>query len=134
MRGKFLAGLVALLMLAGPMAARESRSVPVPANAEPNRWGNRSWHCVQGYIRRSNTCVPVSQADDSEIRKLLIEDSIVKYPGNCPCPYFTDRAGRSCGRRSAYSRAGGYSPFCYPQDVSDEMIAAFRKKLEGQRR
>ena len=125
-RRRLLAGLAMQLMLAGPMAAGESRSGPVPVNAEPNRQGDR--------ILRNDTCVPVSQADDSEIRRLLIEDSIVKYPGNCPCPYFTDRAGRSCGRRSAYSRAGGYSPLCYPQDVSDEMIAAFRKKLEGQRR
>ncbi len=29
--------------------------------------------------------------------------------GNCECPYDTDRAGRACGKRSAYSRLGGRS-------------------------
>lgn len=33
--------------------------------------------------------------------------------GSCECPYDTDKRGRSCGRRSAYSRPGGASPICY---------------------
>jgi hypothetical protein len=37
--------------------------------------------------------------------------------GNCECPYDTDRAGRTCGDRSAYSRAGGRSGAqCYTTD------------------
>jgi SH3-like domain-containing protein len=52
----------------------------------------------------------------------IIASSIQNYVGNCPCPYNTDRAGRSCGRRSAYSRPGGRSPICYPDDVTEEMI------------
>jgi hypothetical protein len=59
---------------------------------------------------------------DDQIRKILIDASIVRYPGSCPCPYFLDRAGRRCGARSAYSRQGGYSVLCYPQDVSEEMV------------
>lgn len=35
------------------------------------------------------------------------------YTGSCDCPYHTDRAGRRCGARSAYSRPGGRSPRCY---------------------
>lgn len=35
------------------------------------------------------------------------------YQGNCPCPYDLDSAGNVCGKRSAYSRSGGYSPSCY---------------------
>jgi endonuclease YncB( thermonuclease family) len=31
---------------------------------------------------------------------------------NCPCPDDTDRAGRRCGGRSAYKRAGGAKPVC----------------------
>ena len=31
----------------------------------------------------------------------------------CDCPYDVDRAGRTCGRRSAYSKPGGRSPQCY---------------------
>lgn len=63
---------------------------------------------------------------DAEIRKRLIAESIDAYPGNCPCPYHADRAGRSCGRRSAYSRPGGHAPLCYPRDVSDEMVERYR--------
>lgn len=63
---------------------------------------------------------------DSEIRQLLIRQSIARYSGSCPCPYYVDRAGRRCGARSAYSRPGGAAPLCYPEDVTEQMIAAFR--------
>lgn len=33
--------------------------------------------------------------------------------GSCQCPYDTDRRGRECGGRSAYSKPGGESPICY---------------------
>jgi len=65
---------------------------------------------------------------DAEIRELLIQRSIASYPGNCPCPYNVDRAGRRCGARSAYSKPGGYAPLCYPSDVTEEMIAKYRQK------
>ena len=48
----------------------------------------------------------------------LIQRSRSNYSGNCACPYDTDRAGRSCGKRSAYSRAGGASVLCYASDVA----------------
>jgi len=64
---------------------------------------------------------------DAQIREQLILQSIARYPGNCPCPYNVDRAGRSCGRRSAYSKQGGYAPLCFAADVSQEMVDAFRK-------
>jgi hypothetical protein len=65
---------------------------------------------------------------DAQIRQELIRRSIAGYSGNCPCPYNTDRAGRSCGRRSAYSRPGGASPLCYPDDVTKEMVDAYRAR------
>lgn len=65
---------------------------------------------------------------DEEVRKALIQKSLAAYPGNCPCPYNVDRAGRQCGRRSAYSKPGGYSPLCYSADVTPEMIASFRNR------
>jgi hypothetical protein len=67
------------------------------------------------------------QLTDAEIKKLLIQESIASYPGNCPCPYNTARNGSSCGRRSAYSKAGGYSPLCYPKDVTPEMVKEYRQ-------
>lgn len=64
---------------------------------------------------------------DAEIRQRIVRQSIAAYPGPCACPYNTDRAGRSCGRRSAYSRPGGFAPLCYPADVSSEEVEAWRR-------
>lgn len=75
-----------------------------------------------------STQATAKQISPSEIKKIIISDSIESYPGNCPCPYNTDRAGRRCGKRSAYSRAGGYSPMCYDSDISDEMVESYRKE------
>jgi hypothetical protein len=68
-----------------------------------------------------------AELSDSEIRSLLVRASLAQYDGNCPCPEYVDVRGRRCGKRSAYSKVGGESPLCYPSDVTDEMIAEFRK-------
>jgi hypothetical protein len=72
------------------------------------------------------TAVPAHAATDAQIRQAIIRQSLASYPGNCPCPYNVDRAGRSCGRRSAYSRPGGYAPICYDADVTAAMIRTWR--------
>lgn len=69
-----------------------------------------------------------AQRSDAQIRSEIVRQSIADYPGNCPCPYNRDRAGRSCGRRSAYSRPGGYAPKCYPSDVTAAEVAARRRR------
>lgn len=69
-----------------------------------------------------------SGPSDAEIRRILVRQSISRYSGSCPCPYNTDRAGRRCGRRSAYSKPGGASPLCYPGDVSDRTVEAYRAR------
>ncbi|HEU0134846.1 MAG TPA: hypothetical protein VFR28_08480 [Allosphingosinicella sp.] len=69
---------------------------------------------------------PAQAQSDSAIRQKIVRASIDSYPGSCPCPYNTDRAGRSCGRRSAYSRPGGYAPKCYPADVTAAEVKAYR--------
>jgi hypothetical protein len=69
-----------------------------------------------------------AHADDSSDRQKMIAESIRNYSGNCPCPYNTDRAGRSCGQRSAYSKPGGASPLCYPSDISDAMLKQWRER------
>jgi hypothetical protein len=61
---------------------------------------------------------PKQGLSDNQIRRLLIRESIDAYPGNCPCPYNSASNGSSCGGRSAWSRAGGEEPLCYPNDVS----------------
>jgi hypothetical protein len=65
---------------------------------------------------------------DDKIKVLLIQESVSAYPGNCPCPYYTDRAGRQCGKRSAWSKPGGYSPLCYPSDVTSQMLENYRNR------
>lgn len=67
---------------------------------------------------------------DGQIRQTLIQESIASYPGRCPCPYNVDRAGRSCGGRSAYSRKGGYAPLCYARDVTREMVEEYKRKAK----
>lgn len=69
-------------------------------------------------------------ATNSEIRKELIYQSISSYSGSCPCPYNLTRNGNGsrCGGRSAYSRPGGYSPLCYPSDVTSSMILRYRNQ------
>lgn len=62
----------------------------------------------------------------NQIVQEIINRSIRGYSGNCPCPYNYTASGRRCGGNSAYSRPGGRSPICYPGDVTDAMIAAFR--------
>jgi hypothetical protein len=63
---------------------------------------------------------------DAQIKKLLIDESIAAYPGNCPCPYSRARNGSRCGKRSAYSREAGAAPLCYPSDVTAEMVQTYR--------
>lgn len=66
------------------------------------------------------------RVSDAQIKKLLIDESIAAYDGNCPCPYSLARNGSRCGKRSAYSREGGAAPLCYPNDVTSEMVQAYR--------
>lgn len=63
---------------------------------------------------------------DAQIKKLLIDESIATYDGNCPCPYSRARNGSRCGKRSAYNREGGAAPLCYPDDVTAEMVQRYR--------
>lgn len=73
------------------------------------------------------TASPAALAQsDAQIRQRLIRESIANYGGSCACPYSTDRAGRRCGGRSAYSRPGGAAPLCYPSNVTPAMIRAAR--------
>lgn len=64
---------------------------------------------------------------DAAIRQRIIAESIESYPGTCPCPYNTARNGSSCGRRSAYSRPGGYAPLCYARDISRAQVEEYRR-------
>lgn len=62
-------------------------------------------------------------------RTHIIEYSIASYPGPCPCPYNLMRNGARCGGRSAYSKPGGYEPYCYDHDLSDELFEFEKARL-----
>jgi hypothetical protein len=67
---------------------------------------------------------------DAQVRDAIIKESIARYMETghpCACPYNVARNGSSCGARSAYSRPGGAAPLCYPPDISEEMVAAWRR-------
>ena len=67
-----------------------------------------------------------------QIWKAIIADSIASYPQLCPCPYSRNRAGRTCGERSAYSRVASATGrlMCFPQDIPDQEIARYRERLQ----
>lgn len=99
-----IALLSAVFMLAGAAAA-----TPVPT-AETR--------AENGQARK--------RLSDAQIKKLLIDESIAAYDGNCPCPYSRARNGSRCGRRSAYSREGGAAPLCYSKDITADMVQRYR--------
>jgi len=83
----------------------------------------------------AGACCP-AHADtvgDDAIRDAIISESLSSYPGSCPCPYNVDRAGRRCGGRSAWSRRGGYAPTCFANEISDELVRQYRRRMEAAR-
>ena len=69
------------------------------------------------------------ELSDEEVRQRIIQSDIAAYPGNCSCPYNRASNGSRCGKRSAWSKAGGYAPRCYPQDVSDSAVKSYRDRM-----
>jgi hypothetical protein len=63
---------------------------------------------------------------DAEVKRQMINQSIASYSGSCPCPYNTASNGSRCGRRSAYTKPGGYAPLCYDTDISSQMVKQYR--------
>lgn len=67
-------------------------------------------------------------SSDQRDRQKMRAESVAGYSGPCPCPYNVMRNGRACGRNSAYSKPGGANPLCFPADISDAMLAAWRAR------
>lgn len=81
---------------------------------------------LAGAVFLSLPHLSAEEVSDKEIKRAIIKASIESYTGNCPCPYNTAKNGSRCGKRSAYSRAGGASPICFESDITDEMINKFK--------
>lgn len=84
-----------------------------------------AWALGVSWLASSALAAPA--LTDAQVRQTIIEQSIARYPGVCACPYSTMRSGRRCGGRSAYSKPGGAAPKCFPADVSDDEVRAWRK-------
>jgi hypothetical protein len=104
-------------------------SSPDYGGPKPTWWGTlllfaaiiASVVLLSGAVAKAAQCsVPLDR-----VKQQMIAESLASYPGNCPCPYNSDRAGRSCGGRSAYSRPGGYAPLCYPTDISNQQALTY---------
>lgn len=65
---------------------------------------------------------------DAQVKQKVIEASIADYPGPCACPFNHARNGSSCGKRSAWSKPGGYDPICYADEVTPQMIKDWREQ------
>jgi hypothetical protein len=78
--------------------------------------------------------LPALAQHDDELRRMVIEDSLARFQGYCPCPYSYDR-GQQCGDKSAYSRRTALPPdlYCYPKDVSWWDVEYYRERT-GRRR
>jgi hypothetical protein len=88
-----------------------------------------SWGSSSTLAQTFNCQIPVPT-----LKEQLIQESIARYPGNCTCPYNRDARGHRCGKRSAWNRAGGYAPLCFPEDISADMVREFCEvlKMRGQ--
>lgn len=81
-----------------------------------------------GIFTTGNVNAKTSGISDAQIKQKIIEESIADYPGPCACPFNQARNGSSCGKRSAWSKPGGYDPICYAREVTPEMVKDWRKR------
>ena len=76
----------------------------------------------------SSSVLAMNDLSDSQVKAMMIQDSIASYSGRCPCPYNAASNGSRCGRRSAYSKPGGYAPLCYDTDITAEMVNQYKSR------
>ena len=76
----------------------------------------------------SSSALAKNDLSDSQVKAMMIKDSIASYSGRCPCPYNLASNGSQCGRRSAYSKPGGYAPLCYDTDITAEMVNQYKSR------
>ena len=115
-----------------PVVDRLERGAAVQVLETADDWSRIERASISGWVASqflSDTKPVQPLLSDARIRQLLIRQSLSWYSGSCPCPYNVDRGGRRCGGRSAYSRPGGASPFCYPGDVSQADVNAYRERM-----
>jgi hypothetical protein len=68
------------------------------------------------------------RSDDS-VRQSITRQSIGTFLATgqmCPCPFSLDRLGRRCVAQSEYTKSSGTRPICFPDDVTDAMVQAWK--------
>ena len=66
---------------------------------------------------------------DDTIRQLLVRQSVASYLSTgriCPCPYSLNRMGLRCLHQTDDGRPSGARSLCYPDDITDAMVRAWR--------
>ena len=67
------------------------------------------------------------RGSDDEARRIIVQDSIARWSGECPCPYSYAWNGRQCADNSAYMKRVPFAPYCYPQDVPAHEVYRYRR-------
>lgn len=130
---KLIAVISAALLIAVQASAQDAsfKTTVVPAEGAATTVALPDAKQAPTEEQPSKTKKALSQA---AIVAAIIAASIAFYKsdsgGPCACPEDVDRGGRRCGKRSAYSRSGGYDVTCYAQDVTPEMISSWRAENE----
>jgi len=91
----------------------------------------RSLWIAMVFVISTSTTLAIAQLaepTDDEIRHTIIREcrAIYHERRRCACPDDHDIRGVRCGRRSAYVKPGGASPFCRPEDITDNHLARYR--------
>lgn len=102
----------------------------LPLNALPN-----AKEAPPEVVAKPKTSKTKEILTDAAIVAAVIAASVFLYKsqsgGPCACPGDLDRGGRRCGKRSAHDRLGGYSVVCFANEVTADMIAAYRAENVG---
>ena len=60
----------------------------------------------------------IANHGQAETQDQITRDLIANYPGKCACPYSIMSNGKKFGKRSAYSKPGGYRTLYYVSDIT----------------
>ena len=100
------------------------------ANAQ-NLTSSPSTQAVEQETKKGSGPTTKEILTDAAVIALIIAASIAAYKAMgkpCACPEDMTSNGRRCGKNSAWYREGGYRPLCRLDDVTPEMISAYRTR------
>jgi hypothetical protein len=106
--------LIATIFLISTLATAHSGRTDSSGGHNNRSTGGYHYH-NSGYTAPSYS-LP-SYSTSSKSKQQQIDESIAAYPGVCACPYSRASNGSKCGKRSAWSKPGGYEPLCYESDI-----------------